>query len=93
MLDDPNMPPVFIIRSVEPHWENGRIVQPPIRCDSRLAKIGGREIHREANESYEEFEKRVASYLPANGGPHHFVIMVPVESGPPQKPATTPIEA
>ena len=87
-LNDPNVPPVFIMASVEPRWENGRIVQPPIRCDSRLAKIGDREIHREPDESYEEFQKRVASYLPANGGPYPFIIMIPVETELSQKPAT-----
>jgi hypothetical protein len=87
-LADPSRPPNFIMVTVKPRWENGSIVQPPIRCDSWLARIGDRKIHRDSAESYEQFETRVASYLPVNGL-SGYAIMEPTEDELPDKPAPT----
>jgi len=85
-LADPSRHPSFIMVTVKPRWENGSIVQPPIRCDSWVARIDGREIRRQLDESYEQFEARVASYLPVNGLPG-YAIMEPLESELPVRSA------
>src|SRR6266436_9962236 len=77
-LADPMRPPNFIFAVVKPRFQNGSVIQPPIRLDSRIARVGGCEIRREPNETYDEFRARVASYLPVNGLPG-FAYMEPTE--------------
>jgi hypothetical protein len=86
-LDDPGRPPNFIMTVVKPRWENGRIVQPPIRLDSRIARVGNRTVHREPNETYDQFYARVASYLPVNGLPG-YATMEPTEDELPENPSS-----
>jgi hypothetical protein len=69
-LKDPGRPPNFIIVFAKlPRWENDSIVQREILCDSHVAIIGDREIVREPDESYAQFEARVRSEIPVNGMP------------------------
>jgi hypothetical protein len=77
-LNDPNAHPVLVVTFYEPRRDEKGNILPPHRCDSRVAKIGDREIHREPNETYEVFRHRVASYLPVNA-PSPFVLMVPTD--------------
>jgi hypothetical protein len=85
-LTDPSRHPSFIFTVVKPRLQNGSVIQPPIRLDSRIARVGGREIHREPDETYDEFQARVASYLPVNGL-SGYAFMEPTEDELPENPA------